>query len=750
MSDSFFVSFARLLRIEEVTGTQWKLGSSFSPTLLAVLLVGGLVFAFWSYRREEVSRYKSLLVGLRFSGLIILLLVLLQPAVHFYHEDEGVSRVFAVVDRSQSMKIEDDGETSRWEQAKTALLHPTEGLLGKLGDRHTVEILTIGDEVVPSTAQNLAEENPEAETSAVALSLDSLKEEDATAVVLLSDMIWNAGNDPVNVAGKLGDRGIPVFAVPVGQSNAPDAAILSVHLRDRVFPGEEIPLKVQLTSSPQFEGMASFLSVFLDGNLVVRRPVIYTGGQQMVEIPMKAPVLKGRLKLSFELQPLEKEVSLVNNSEERFVTLLEEKVKVLYVEGAPRWEYRYLRTVLLRDPRLDVKFLMTEGDPELAEYSPEYIESFPAVGQSTLDFDLVILGDIPASYFSREQMEWMVQQVNRLGGSLLMLGGSLHAPQSYAGSPLESLLPVNVEGNVWERVADDVVASPTEEGLSGQIATLGVEENLSRKLWAQISPLYDAPPVSAKPGANVLVTLGRNQVLGRPYPLVAWQRFGSGKSLFVGTELLWRLRKTVGRRHHEKFWQTSIQFMALSRLLGGSGKITLEADANRYASGESVRLHADVLDDYLAPVLADDYAVLISKSDDGDFEPRELRLRPAHGAPGFFQGYFLPPGPGDYEITALGPDEKESNMARFSVYEESLEMRRPGMRLDVAEQIAKQSSGEVVPIEKVDSLAEKIESRRPRYQRETSIRLWDHAVLYLLLLLVAGWEWWLRRRLRLV
>ena len=72
------------------------------------------------------------------------------------------------------------------------------------------------------------------------------------------------------------------------------------------------------------------------------------------------------------------------------------------------------------------------------------------------------------------------------------------------------------------------------------------------------------------------------------------------------------------------------------------------------------------------------------------------------------------------------------------------------MRIDTAEQIASQSSGEVVPVEEIVSLAEKIEQRRPRYQREISIRVWDHPALYLLLLLVAGWEWWLRRRLRLV
>ena len=80
MADFFYGNLGRLLGIEKVTGTQWKIGSAFPPTLLAAILIGGLVFAFWSYRREEVSRYKSLLVGLRFSGLVILLLVLLQPA----------------------------------------------------------------------------------------------------------------------------------------------------------------------------------------------------------------------------------------------------------------------------------------------------------------------------------------------------------------------------------------------------------------------------------------------------------------------------------------------------------------------------------------------------------------------------------------------------------------------------------------------------------------------------------------------
>ena len=156
------------------------------------------------------------------------------------------------------------------------------------------------------------------------------------------------------------------------------------------------------------------------------------------------------------------------------------------------------------------------------------------------------------------------------------------------------------------------------------------------------------------------------------------------------------------------------------------------------------------MDDYLEPVEDEKFTVTVAKVDDSSFEDRELDLRPVPGAKGFFQAYYLPPDPGDYEIVATGLDKDKANVIRFSVFDESLEMRRPGMRLDVAEQIAKKSSGEVILLDDLGTISTKIEERRPRSVREITLRLWDHPLLYLLLLLVAGSEWWLRRRLRLV
>ena len=750
MVDSLYGALGKMIGVEEISAVQWKLGNALPPTFLGFALVGAFVFVGWSCYRESFPSKKGLLVLLRFSGLALLVLALLQPQVHFKFEKKGESRVFALLDRSESMSISDDGDESRWGKAIQAFSGSSESVLAQLGDDHEIEVLTVGNELKSASVEGLRDEVPQAGGSAIGSAMDELKEKDLSAVLLFSDMAWNEGIDPVGVAGKLGRRGVAVFPVPIGKSNSPDAAILSVHFRDRVFPGEEIPLKVQLSSTPELDGMSTDLVISLGDEEVSRQLITYVGGQQIVEIPLKGQTRKGRVRLQLELEGVENEISLTNNKEERFLTFLDDKVKVLYVEGAPRWEYRYLRTVLMRDSRLEVKFLMTKGDPDLAKYSPEYISEFPAVGESTLDFDLVILGDVDSRYFERKQMEWMVKQVNRLGGAMLMLGGAAHTPQSYRGSPIEDLLPVKLRGDQWVPVPNELVASPTDEGLLGRIATLGVEESMARKLWSQISPLYQAPSVTAKPGANVLVTLGRKRVDGLPYPLVAWQRFGAGKSMFVGTELLWRLRKTVGRQYHESFWSTTIQFMTLSRLLGGNERITLEVDRNRYSAGESVRLHADVLDDYLEPVEDEKFTVTVAKVDDSSFEDRELDLRPVPGAKGFFQAYYLPPDPGDYEIVATGLDKDKANVIRFSVFEESLEMRRPGMRLDVAEQIAKKSSGEVIRLDDLGTISTKIEERRPRSVREITLRLWDHPLLYLLLLLVAGSEWWLRRRLRLV
>ena len=129
MLDFLYSNLGRIFGAEEITKVQWKLGNDLPPTFIAFILVGALVFVIWSPFREAIPSRRFFLVFLRLCGILILLLVLLQPQVNFEFEEKGVSRVYVLLDRSESMTIKDDGQESRWEKAVKAFSGSSDGCL---------------------------------------------------------------------------------------------------------------------------------------------------------------------------------------------------------------------------------------------------------------------------------------------------------------------------------------------------------------------------------------------------------------------------------------------------------------------------------------------------------------------------------------------------------------------------------------------------------------------------------------------
>jgi hypothetical protein len=785
MLETWWQSLVELQNVEEISYVRWRLGNDWPAWVLLVLAVGSVLAGLAAYAAEPTvgGRRRWLLASLRTISIVLLVLMLLEPTLSVEYTTKGRSSVLMLVDRSESMSVpdvagspEEDpqthdavarlagsrplGELTRWDLAQTIAADPVHGVPEQFGADHDLEMFTLGEETnlvsdreAPLTA--LRALNADGASSSIGgamqAAIDRFSGQNVSALVLISDMAWNAGQDPVALARRLGQRGVPVFPVPVGRASPPDLMVSAVHVRRRVFVDDLVPVKVQVRVAQTLDGAKTTLALELDGVETASRKVTLVAGPQVFELPMRAPSDPGRATLTARLEALPEEVTAANNAMDKPVEFIDEKIKVLYVEGFPRWEFRYLRWVLLRDPRLDVKFLMTEGDPELAKYSEEHLAKFPAEGREEFDFDLVIIGDVASLEFSEQQMQWMRSQVQRRGGAMLMLGGPVHAPQAFAGSPIADLLPVRVEGGSWMEVPDRAQVVPTEEGLISRIAAVGDDEEHTRSLWTQLSPLYELPPVSAKPGATVLLTVPGQSPDETPYPLVAWQRFGTGKAMFVGSEHLWRLRRKVGREHHERFWATAIQFLTVSRLLGGNERITLETDKGQYATGETVRVFADVLDEYLEPVQQPGYEVMIQRvQTDEEALERRTRLSPASGTQGLYRGFFAPQQPGVYQVQATGEDAQAANTVRFEVVDASREMLDPATRLDVAQQVAAVSGGKVVSLSELEKLGQWVDEQQPRYVREATYRLWDQPWLFVLLLLTAGLEWSLRRRRRLV
>lgn len=788
---------------EDITYFEWYLRRPLHGAVLLLIAAAIVVFTVWLYRRSgNLSvRGRVLLGAVRAMVLLLLVVMILEPvfAVEFSVKDRRT--VLVLVDKSQSMAIADTRRTDRElasaaivigeidappagddvlpkltqtvrnrvrqvprEQIAAAVLTNRQlGLLDGLAEENDVRLFAFGEELFALDSDraeslkaitNLPSGDEATELGASFIdAVDRYAGRSLAGVVLLTDGASNLGIDPVEAAREMADRGVRLYPVGVGLPDPPDVAVRKTIVQDVVFPEDKVPVRVQI-SSTGFAQRTTDIVVKLDDREVQRKRIMLTGTTQIEQIeiePTRADA--GSRELTVTVEPLTGEVGRENNTHAQRLRVMDEKIKVLYVEGKPRWEYRYLRAVLQRDHRLDVTFLMTEGDADLAKFSDEHISRFPVEAGEAFAFDLVILGDVPAYYFTPEQLERIEQLVRQRAGSLLMLAGRRHAPGSYRGSAIEAVLPVKLpeaDGPPTERLAESVVPLLTAAGVSSAPVTLEDDERDNARAWTLVRPMYDVPRLAgAKPGASVWLQLSDAAERAEPYPLVAWQRYGTGKCLFVGTDALWRLRFKRGDTYHARFWGQTIQFLALSRLLSGSKRINIETDRRQYRTGQRITVYANVLDDVWEPVEGAGYTVTV-ETEPGVGDSRTVQLEPAPDVPGLYQGFTTAETEGHFYVRAPQADRDYATTAEFDVQTVSLEQREMAMQQQVLDELASLTGGEHYQPHEVAALVDLLASEPKLRTERVDVDQWDRPSLFLLLVSLCGLEWYLRRRVNLV
>jgi len=447
------------------------------------------------------------------------------------------------------------------------------------------------------------------------------------------------------------------------------------------------------------------------------------------------------------IEPFDDEVSIVNNRVTRSIRVVNEKVNVLYIEGNARWEYRYLRAILKRDPRINATFIASNVGPEVARNSSEHIERFPDNREDAFQYDLVILGDVKASFFTDEELGLLEELIRDRGASLLMLCGPMYSPGSYAGTPVQTMLPVRFDPETgWEKIAESVYPMLTPEGRSSLVMTLENEVEFNDRIWSRMAPMDQLPPLlSAKPGATVLAVLSDSTSRDQSYPLVAWQRYGTGKCMSIASDRLWRLRFKTGDKYHWRVWSQCIQFMTLSRLMGEHKRIRLETDRSVYAVDGQCRLYAHVLDDSFEPVVQPVFEAYVTGLGGG--QPKQLvSLRPDESQPGLYEGYFTPPGPGRYRLEANENDQRISSTTEFQVAEVNRELADSNVDLANLERIANLTGGECLSLQEFSRLTSLVNTEPATIEVRSERSLWDNGWVALLLIGLVGLEWIQRRR----
>lgn len=791
--------FTKLLGLEEVgpvTYFEWFLRHPWPSVIVLACILAAIGFAVWLYHRERgISRGRRIFLGTLRAGLYTLVILLLfEPVFGLEMSVRLRESLLVLVDNSESMAIRDarkkereledaamalgrlpfdkaapqvmDARTradassaARLDLAKGILENPHLDIFTRLARNCRLRYFSFGDTVQPTSgegdalAASLRKLEPKGKSTRLGTAIDDVVSrysgQPIAGVLVLTDGASNEGLEPLEVARKMKDRGIPLFPVGIGVPDPPDVRLEGLVVQDTVFAKDRVPVRFRITSKG-FTNRHVDLTVTVNGKEIARKDVVLTGEPQFEELSFLPDETAGTLKLEVAASPLPGEIVADNNRLTRDLRVIDEKIKVLYVEGKPRWEYRYLRAVLLRDHRLDVKFLMTQGDRDLAKASERYLDRFPEVAGEAFVFDLVILGDVPASYFTPAQLSRMEQLVRERGGSLLVLPGHQNPLTTYLGTPIEGVLPVRLQPEAWESVDETVYPTPTSKGDEMTVVTLEMPEERNAARWAHVRPLYQVPALAgAKPAATVLATLSDAPRRREPYPLICWQRYGRGKAMFVGTDQLWRVRFKVGDQYHARYWGQVIQFLTLSRLLGENKRIQIETGRRSFRTGERVQLYANVLSEAYEPVNLASYTLYVERPE-GQAETTQLKLDPVKDVPGLYQGFFTPELEGRYLLRTAPADREYSNTVELQVATTPLEQLEPAMQEDALRKLAEISGGRYFAIrdlpELPDALQQEVQTTIIRREKE----LWDLPAIFVLLLLCAATEWFFRRRYDLI
>lgn len=646
---------------------------------------------------------------------------------------------------------------TRLDLARGILTHEAVPVFKKLGESldisyhgfgQSTQIISDASTVSADDLKNLSAGEP---ATAIAASLEAVAKSGVTppaGIVLLTDGIDNASSKQAeSVLQDLGARGIPVFPVPIGLEQPDDISIRNIVMQEVAFSGDSVPVQVQVLSKGYEKRMAR-LSIQLNDREVFQRRIRLQGGLQFEDVEFNVDLHeKGAARVAVSIEPFEDEVSVANNRVERSIRVVNEKVNVLYIEGNNRWEFRYLSAILKRDPRLKTTFISSSAGPEFARNSPEYIERFPSKREDAFKYDLIILGDVDSAFFTADELGLLEELIRDRGASLLVLCGPMHTPSSYAGTPVETLLPIRFQADSdWEPASESIYPVLTPEGRSSMVMLLENDNDENDRIWSRVAPLDHLPPLQGvKPGATVLATLSDATSGTQGYPLVAWHRYGTGKCLSIATDRLWRLRFKTGDKYHWRVWSQSIQFLTLSRLMGEHKRIRLETDRSFYQTGEQARIYAHVLDEDYEPMVQPSFEITVNGTD-GNVLQERISLQPDRTSPGLYEGYFTAPAAGRYRLQANEDDAEVANTAEFQVASVNRELSDTHMRLDGLQRIASLTGGTCLAPDELSKLGDLLDKKPVTTTVRSERPMWDNWAVAVLLIGLLGMEWILRRR----
>ena len=721
--------------------------------LMVIAIFAFAGFLFWHVRRNHgmLSGARPIAIWLLETGLIALVLFLLwHPALSIATLRPQQNVVAVLVDDSRSMSIKDTGGNTREATAQNIL---NSGMLKTLGERFQVRLYKFGKE--PERIQKTDQLAASAPATRIGDTLERVLAEASSlplgAIVLLSDGADNAGGIDLQTIAAIRRQRIPVHTVGFGRETPEkDIEVSDAVVPARALPGSKLTAQVTLQNYGM-SGNKVKLYVKDGGKVLASQDVVFKAdGQQQTETVVFSSGEAGPKTLEIGVDPVGGEENAQNNHVTRLVNVEARKPRILYIEGEPRWEYKFIRRAVEDYPDIGIELpsmvrttqnkILRQGIKDEKELE----DGFPGKPEDLFTYQGLIIGTVEASYFTPAQQTAIHDFVDRRGGGLLFLGGRASLNDGgYASSPLADLIPAKMPETKPSFHRDFTGEQLTMAGAQSVLCRLDENPAKNLELWKKMPQMANYQDVGEpKPGATVLMEstpAGR-----RAEPLLVTENYGRGRTVLFATGGSWRWKMWQDHtdKTHAMFWQQMFRHLVADT----PGQVVATTPKQVLADDTKVPIRVEVRDKQYKPVAN---AKVQARFIAPDGTSATMELNPLPLEEGIYGGEWTAEKPGSYVAEILaGRDQEElgRDMLTFRREDGVAENFHTGQNRELLQKLSEQTGGRYFKPEEASKLSSEISYSEAGITTRETRDLWDMPALFLLALGIRASEWLLRRK----
>ena len=735
----------------------------FSPPagapIAAVVVVAALVLAFVSYRvlRSRVEwRRRAVLAVIRAAALGLILFCLFRPVLVVKAAVTQQNVVGVLIDDSRSMQIADEGGARRGDFVRKTFGDASSPIMQSLSDKFLVRTFKFSSAV--SRIGGGSDLSFDGTQTRLASAIESARQELAglpvSGLVIVSDGAdtTNASVADALLASKADS--LPVFTVGVGQETLKrDIQIGRVSTPRTALKGTSLLVDAIVTQTG-YAGQTVTLDVEDNGRIVGSQPVRLPadGDPQAVRVRFTASDAGPRV-FRLKIAPQPGEVVTENNQRDVQIDVRDRREHILYFEGEPRWEMKFINRAVADDPNLQLVTLQRTADNKYlrlgVEGGDELVAGFPRTREELFAFRGVILGSVEASAFTADQLRMLAEFVDVRGGGLLLLGGPrAFAEGGYAGTPLADAMPVALAAGKPAPSVSDLKIHPTRAGEAHAVTQLGETQEASAERWKSLPALTSVNMVDAiKPGATVL--LSSTDERRRDRVVLAYERYGRGKSIAFPVQDSWNWQMgasiRVGDKTYENFWRQMLRWL----VEGVPDQVECVPAADRVEPGQRAGITAEVADNRFVD-LNDAQVVAHIATPSG--QKLDVPMTWTGERNGEYRAAFATDLPGWYTASIEASRDGKSvgsTTAHVRAAPDDAEYFDAAMHAPMLRRIAEETGGRFYTAANMTSLPDDVKYSGRGVTAVEERELWHMPALLLVFLVLVCTEWGLRRAWKL-